>query len=73
VPISCSGNAANYAPLFEGGGNNTLQLTNVTTNTTGGGAGVAAGQGGVRMSSGAYSGVIAATSSMFLDPTLPLP
>jgi len=40
------GAAANYALLFEGGGNNTLQITNVTTNTTGGVTGVAAGQGG---------------------------
>jgi len=40
------GAAANYAVLFEGGGLNTLQITNVTTNTTGGGTGVAAGQGG---------------------------
>jgi len=40
------GAAANYAILFEGGGTNTLQITNVTTNTTGGGTGVAAGQGG---------------------------
>jgi hypothetical protein len=40
------GDAANYALLFEGGGNNTLQISNVTTNTTGGRTGVAAGQGG---------------------------
>src|ERR1700756_620821 len=40
------GTASNYALLFEGGGNNTLQITNVTTNTTGGVTGVAAGQGG---------------------------
>ena len=40
------GDASQYALLFEGGGGNTLQITNVTTNTTGGGTGVAAGQGG---------------------------
>jgi hypothetical protein len=40
------GQASDYAILFEGGGNNTLQITNVTTNTTGGHTGAAAGQGG---------------------------
>jgi hypothetical protein len=39
------GLGSNYAILFEGGGGNTLQITNVTTNTTGGNTGVAAGQG----------------------------
>jgi hypothetical protein len=40
------GDASQYALLFQGGAGNTLQITNVTTNTTGGGTGVAAGQGG---------------------------
>jgi len=38
--------AGNYAVLFEGGGNNTLQITNVTTNTAGTGSNAGNGQGG---------------------------
>src|SRR5207302_676823 len=41
------GAAADYALLFEGGGNNTLQITNVTTNTTGSGAGQGGGIGNI--------------------------
>ena len=41
------GAAANYAILFEGGGNNTLQVTNVTTNVTGSGPGQGGGIGNV--------------------------
>jgi hypothetical protein len=39
--------AANYALLFEGGGGNTLQITNVTTNTSGSGAGQGGGVGNI--------------------------
>ena len=41
------GAAANYAILFEGSGNNTLQVTNVTTNVTGSGPGQGGGIGNV--------------------------
>jgi hypothetical protein len=41
------GAASNYAILFEGGGNNTLQITNVTTNTAGTGAGQGGGIGNI--------------------------
>jgi PEP-CTERM motif len=41
------GDASDYAILFEGGGGNTLQITNVTTNTAGSGAGQGGGIGNI--------------------------
>jgi len=41
------GVASNYALLFEGGGGNTLQITNVSTNTAGTGAGQGGGIGNI--------------------------
>ena len=47
LPSFTLGAAANYAILFEGGGNNTLQISNVTTNVTGSGASQGGGIGNI--------------------------
>ena len=48
LPTFSLGAASNYAILFEGGGsNNSLQVTNVTTNVTGTGPGQGGGIGNI--------------------------
>jgi hypothetical protein len=48
APAFALGAASNYAILFEGGGsNNTLSITNVTTNVTGSGPGQGGGIGNI--------------------------